>query len=198
VIDADTRGPYVVSRSGRKLYVMSPSPDDFIVDDIAYALAHINRYSGNAGLCSVGQHCLHVEDIVRRRGGDRETRLAALFHDAAEMVIGDIPSPAKRQMGCALEIIEDGILHAVYLKVGIKDPSYYITGPGLKDIKKADLCALATEVRDFRVTHWGRVPEGTESAVWNHVTPDPDTKLAPIYPPKVVEAFQEKAKELMS
>ncbi len=62
--------------SGRRLDLLDPSPLDVEIDDIAHGLARVARWNGQTvgeHPFSVAQHCVVVEDIVRRlkRGWSR-------------------------------------------------------------------------------------------------------------------------------
>lgn len=46
----------------------------------------------------VAQHSFNVANLVRLMGGDKDTILAALYHDMGEWATGDIPSPVKRSL----------------------------------------------------------------------------------------------------
>src|SRR5579885_2776377 len=86
--------------SGRRLDLIDPSPLDIEIEDIAHGLARVARWNGQTKgdhAFSVAQHCVLVESIFHHLNpkADRKARLAALLHDAAEYVIGDMISPFK-------------------------------------------------------------------------------------------------------
>src|SRR6516164_11656098 len=85
--------------SGRRLDLLSPSPLDIEIEDIAHGLARVARWNGQtagAHIFSVAQHSLLAEMIARQQLRlDDKGRLAILLHDAAEYVIGDMISPFK-------------------------------------------------------------------------------------------------------
>src|SRR6202789_2839109 len=90
--------------SGRRLYLLDPSPLDIEVADIAHGLALVARWNGQtrgAHIFSVAQHTLLVEAVMREQMPrvDIRLRLAALLHDAPEYVIGDSISPFKAVLG---------------------------------------------------------------------------------------------------
>jgi 5'-deoxynucleotidase YfbR-like HD superfamily hydrolase len=92
--------------SGRRLDLLDPSPLDIEIEDIAHGLARVARWNGQTGgahIYSVAQHCLFVEALARARLPrlDNRCRLAILFHDAPEYVIGDMISPFKAVIGDA-------------------------------------------------------------------------------------------------
>jgi hypothetical protein len=110
----------------------------------ARALSRLARWTGHTlWFLSVAQHSVIVSRLV-----DRRLAAAALLHDAAEAIIGDINTPLKRAIGehdgGFLRDLENRI-HAVILDgLGVARPT--------KDdellIKRADEDALGAEIRD--------------------------------------------------
>src|SRR3954466_14434199 len=90
--------------SGRRLDLLDPSPLDIEISDIAHGLARVARWNGQTigdHAFTVAQHSLLVDDIFCSvmPGAVPKQRLAALLHDAAEYVIGDMISPFKAVVG---------------------------------------------------------------------------------------------------
>lgn len=82
--------------SGRYVDVYRPDPATLSEPDIARALSFTCRYGGHVKrFYSVAEHALLVYDLLRWQGADDRLLLAALFHDAAEAYLGDVPSPLK-------------------------------------------------------------------------------------------------------
>jgi len=110
--------------SGRRLDLLCPDPKDIDVNDIAHGLARVARWNGQTHgthAFSVAQHSLIVEMICADQNPDwpNEWRLAALLHDAAEYVIGDLISPFKANIGESYKAIEIGLLEAIHQSVGL-------------------------------------------------------------------------------
>jgi hypothetical protein len=110
--------------SGRRLDLLDPSPLDVEIEDIAHGLARVARWNGQttgAHAFSVAQHCVLVErlavDLSPRIA--RETRLAALLHDAPEYVIGDLISPFKAAVGIDYKDLERRLLAAIHIRFGL-------------------------------------------------------------------------------
>jgi len=86
--------------SGRRLDILTPSPMDIEISDIAHGLARVARWNGQTtgryGY-SVAQHSVLVERLVQTNapGLDQKWRLACLLHDGPEYVIGDMITPFK-------------------------------------------------------------------------------------------------------
>ena len=91
------RGPYVTTYTCR-FYPMTPSPDDFTIEDVAHSLAQSARYGG-AGreFYSTAEHSVLLAWWLRENGYDAKTQLAALLHDAPEALsgMGDQQRPMK-------------------------------------------------------------------------------------------------------
>ena len=153
--------------SGRRLDLLDPSPMDIEIEDIAHGLARVARWNGQTigdHPFSVAQHSVVVEEILAHvePGIDPRWRLAALLHDAAEYVIGDMISPFKAALGLDYETFEDRLAAAIHIRFGLPRG----TPPKVKTlIKSADrACAFfeATQLAGFGVaesqTLFGRPP----------------------------------------
>jgi uncharacterized protein len=110
--------------SGRRLDLLDPSPLDIEIEDIAHGLARVARWNGQTtgehGF-SVAQHSLVVEEIAGHLEPDLAPRwrLAALLHDAAEYVIGDMISPFKAALGLDYHAFEARLESAVHVRFGL-------------------------------------------------------------------------------
>ena len=110
--------------SGRRLDLLNPSPLDIEIEDIAHGLARVARWNGQTRgdhAFSVAQHCVLVEDIAAHidPGLDRAARLAALLHDAAEYVVGDMISPFKAALGLDYKAFEKRLMAAIHMRFGL-------------------------------------------------------------------------------
>lgn len=125
-VETDVPPPRAWQRmlSGRRLDLLNPSPDDIEIEDIAHGLARVARWNGQTVgdyAFSVAQHSLLVEEIAcaGNPGWSAEWRLAALLHDAAEYVIGDLISPFKTAIGLDYKAFELRLLAAIHLRFGL-------------------------------------------------------------------------------
>jgi len=140
--------------SGRRLDLLDPSPLDIEIEDIAHGLARVARWNGQTKgehAFSVAQHCLLVERLVKdlRPSATRALRLAALLHDAAEYVIGDLISPFKAAVGLDYKAFENRLARAIHIRFGLPPES---TGEEVALIKRADQIAAffeATQLAGF-------------------------------------------------
>jgi 5'-deoxynucleotidase YfbR-like HD superfamily hydrolase len=160
--------------SGRRLDLLDPSPMDIEIEDIAHGLARVARWNGQTigehGF-SVAQHSLVVEEISAhlQPGLDARWRLAALLHDAAEYVIGDMISPFKAALGVSYKDFEHRLESAIHIRFGLPAA----TPAAIKKlIKKADrACAFfeATQLAGFSPTEsvglFGPPPPGAAVGV---------------------------------
>lgn len=110
--------------SGRRLDLLSPSPDDIAIEDIAHGLARVARWNGQTfgeHAFSVAEHTVVVETIAGslNPGWEKSWRLAALLHDAPEYVIGDLISPFKAAIGFDYKAFENRLLEAIHVRFGL-------------------------------------------------------------------------------
>ncbi len=159
--------------SGRRLDLLDPSPLDIEIDDIAHGLARVARWNGQTigdHAFSVAQHSLLVDDICLQFKPDfeRRWRLAALLHDAAEYVVGDMISPFKAALGLDYNSFEDDLMIAIHRRFDLP-PS--LPAPVKKLIKRADKASAfleATQLAGFSIEEASRFftrPKGLSGTV---------------------------------
>jgi 5'-deoxynucleotidase YfbR-like HD superfamily hydrolase len=140
--------------SGRRLDLLDPSPLDVEIEDIAHGLARVARWNGQTKgehIFSVAQHSILVERFVGelRPKGPRTLRLAALLHDAAEYVIGDLISPFKAAVGIDYKALELRLTRAIHVRFGLPPE---IAADEVALIKRADRISAffeATQLAGF-------------------------------------------------
>jgi 5'-deoxynucleotidase YfbR-like HD superfamily hydrolase len=160
--------------SGRRLDLLDPSPLDIEIEDIAHGLARVARWNGQTvgehGY-SVAQHCLLVEEIAAslRPQLPARWRLAALLHDAAEYVIGDMISPFKAALGLNYKAFEHRLEAAIHIRFGLPPA---LPGPIADLIKRADRASAyleATQLAGFSpqegLEFFGAPPAGSHAAL---------------------------------
>lgn len=132
---------YIRTYGGTKFPVY-PRAADIHLEDIAVPLSRIPRFSGNTTIpYSVAAHCLHVALLVPMR-----LRVPALFHDASEAYIQDIPSPFKHVIP-DYRVLENTIMRAVAERFHFHLPLDPL-------IKQADQAALYLERVALFDTPW--------------------------------------------
>lgn len=134
--------------SGRKIDVSNPDPNTIVIEDIAWALSRMPRFSGHSipyVPYSVAQHCIRVAEDLADSGP--RIQLLGLLHDAAEAYINDLPSPVKHipEIHTVIKKLEDNLMLAVYKAVGI-DP---MTHDEELIVKSSDKIQQAVEAYNF-------------------------------------------------
>lgn len=129
---------WIATRSGGKLDLLDPQPDQIDIKDIATALSRLPRFAGHTTeFYSVAQHSFHCSCRCD------EFPLEALMHDAHEAYMGDISRPLKQIIGPEWERIERRIQAAIDARFGLR--------PGVGVVKAAvkavDNQMLVTERR---------------------------------------------------
>ena len=110
--------------SGRKLDILSPSPFDIEIEDIALGLSRVTRWNGQTTgkyPYSVAQHSILVEELFNNEYPylNKKWNLAALLHDAPEYVIGDLITPFKYALNNSYRYVEDNLMKAIFLRFGL-------------------------------------------------------------------------------
>ena len=188
----DDAAPWVQTFSGGAVDLLTPTPDQILLVDIAHALSRIPRFNGHTGgplAWNVAQHSLLVESLLPG-DADPVTRLLAELHDAHETYVGDPVSPRKLALlrltphdcyGKAvdpLRVITDGLDKAIWAAFALPEPS----DSQRRAIAAADLLALRVE-RDALMASpprdWLPLPEPLE----------PLPELVPAMPDEAKAAF---------
>jgi len=134
-------------RSGRRLDILSPSPMDIEIGDIALGLSRVSRWNGQTvgehGY-SVAQHSIMVAELVATDNPalPQKCLLAALLHDAPEFVTSDLITPFKNAVGDAYRQLEDRVAQAVHLAFNL--PAV-LPGTWQDAINQADKMAACLE-----------------------------------------------------
>lgn len=123
-------------RSGKYIDTVSPKPETIRVEDIAWALAHTYRFRGNtAGTrpITVAQHsCAVAHGMMNATEGSKVAGMVGLLHDAAEAILGDVPTPAKRHL-YDYQRMELNLLRVIHEAIGVSAINQAIHQSLLKD-----------------------------------------------------------------
>lgn len=107
-----SQGDWIETYTGKKFFVMDPSPLDVNVDDIAHSLSMLCRYFGHVQrFFSVAEHSTvlawrvlaEINDVgskhhLRKLQDRGRMFMTALYHDATEAYTGDMARPLKINM----------------------------------------------------------------------------------------------------
>lgn len=152
------QGQWMQTFTNRQFWPMDPRADEVFLEDVAHALALMNRFAGHTRVpYSVGEHSLRVSDEVFIRTGDMLLALCGLLHDGSEAYCVDVPTPLKPYLTGYKEI-EAKVMEAIRERFNL--PSEFWHHP---EVKRADRVLLLTEARDLL----GRPP-----AAWGEGDPD--------------------------
>ena len=181
--------------SGRKLDILSPSPLDIEIEDIALGLSRVTRWNGQTigvHAYSVAQHSILVEELFTFKYPSLKNkwRLAALLHDSPEYVIGDLITPFKYALNNSYREVEENLMEAIYIRFGL--PAKIPKSIELK-IKKIDK-ALAW----YEAISVGGYTE--EEAMQILKKPDlkyTNQKIVPLSPNNVAEKFLKKFNQIL-
>lgn len=135
----------IFTSSGKLVDPFTMGAADVNVRDIAHALSNIARWNGHTLFhISVAQHSVLTSQLAKDVfDADVITQQAALFHDAAEYLLCDLPSPLKAHPTFAgYCTLHDRVRDVVFEAIGIGEYS-------AETVHAADRMAMALEVRDL-------------------------------------------------
>lgn len=141
----------MATRSGLTFDLLTPEPNMVRIEDVAWHLSRINRWTGAARReISVAEHALLVVEILERDFGTRDPMLlhAALHHDSDEAYTGDLSGPMKtmlRALGVSFNDCTAHIKRAVQQHFGVAAVDAW----QIDLIKAADVLSRHTEFRDL-------------------------------------------------
>lgn len=81
----------IKTRSGIYIDLLDPDPKHIIIEDIAFALSNICRFTGHCNFYSVAEHSINVCNNL-----EEEYKFCGLMHDATEAYLSDISTPLKQ------------------------------------------------------------------------------------------------------
>ncbi len=189
--------PYIVTSSGAEIDLLDPDPTSITLEDIAYSLARICRFTGHIrrGIelpYSVAQHSVLVARYLENQGHGRLVQACGLMHDAHEAYVGDVASPIKKAIRSLHEDEERNVIgyHGSPKEAANATPTpgpwaalealhasavrrrFCLPANLPHAVHAADLALLAVERRDLMVTPAGASEHGwpTPPAGWEKHT----------------------------
>ncbi len=148
--------------TGKLVDLLNPDPNQICIEDIAWALSRMPRFTGHSISripYSVAQHSVFVATRVAQFTNDNQLILKALLHDASEIYTSDIPSPVKKLPGFypILRELEARIYEAMFIAFNIS----HVTEEEKKIIKEADMYSQKLEAHAYMVSrglNWDNLP----------------------------------------
>ena len=171
--------------SGRRLDLLDPTPVDVEIEDIAHGLSRVARWNGQTSghwAYSVAQHSLLVEAIAGHQGLAGNWKLAALLHDAAEYVVGDLVTPFKAAVGLDYKELENRLQATIRIRFGLPATLPDRVASAIKRADRAAAWLEASHLAGFGETetnrYFGKPPTLPQSLVKEYLTPwpPPDAK----------------------
>jgi uncharacterized protein len=174
--------------SGRRLDLLDPSPLDIEIEDIAHGLARVARWNGQTmgdHAFSVAQHCVLVTQLFSHsnKTASRLDMLAALLHDAAEYVVGDMISPFKAALGMDYKAFERRLQAAIHVRFGLPPALSDVLSFDIKQADKTSAYLEATQLAGFSQEEGRRFfgqPKGLTGF---------DSRLTPLSTPEAGSAY---------
>ena len=144
--------PWILTHTGKRVNLQNPRAEDVCLEDITYALARLNRFTGHADPSwSVGQHSLFCAELARLQGGSLELQRSCLIHDFAEAYLGDVSSPLKKCISGYYDLEVQhfaAICKALWLEVELE-----WLQPRSGKVHEIDQRAFEVEVQTFMPPH---------------------------------------------
>lgn len=167
----------LLTYSGRTVDLAKPDFSRFEIEDIARPLAYQCRFVGNTiAYYSVAQHCVLASHLAHP-----DLAYDALMHDCEEAFTGDWPTPWKVLIGrAAIQAAIAPLKTALAKRFGFAHPEP-------REVKIADLRALATELRDLCAPH---------RLNWRDLPPPATEIIAPLEPEAAKKAFLDRYEAL--
>jgi 5'-deoxynucleotidase YfbR-like HD superfamily hydrolase len=181
--------------SGRRLDLLDPSPLDVEIEDIAHGLSRVARWNGQTQgdqPYSVAEHSLLVDRLVikLKESTPIKWRLAALLHDAAEYVIGDMISPFKAVIGVEYQSVESRLQRAIHVRFGLPAE---LPADIKRLIKRADRISAYLEA-----TQLAGFSEAEARRIFGRSKVDTGIRLAPCSPDEAKHQYLERFSQLFS
>jgi hypothetical protein len=176
LLDKPSGRTSIITASGYVLDLANPNAAGLPAEDIARALAYQPRWCGaTRQFYSVAEHCVMVSRLV-----PEAFAYDGLWHDCSEAFTGDWPTPLKAHLG------RDEIRRKLAPIEAALEERFGFRGH-LAAVKKADLIAMATELRDLLPPAW---------MDWGHLPSPHEDVICPVGPEGAFKLFMARHEEL--
>ncbi|MBD9511547.1 hypothetical protein IB265_32855 [Ensifer sp. ENS10] len=147
-----SRGPYMHSSNGRKIWPFDPRPEEIDIEVVAHHLACNNRWNGATQhkkfksriSFSVAEHSVLCAKFMVEHLKRPDLELETLLHDAPEYLLSDMIRPIKHkpEVYAVYKPLEDRAEWAVAQRFGLIFPLP-------KEVKIADEAVCAAEAQQI-------------------------------------------------
>lgn len=188
---------WIRTATGGVFDVVTPKPADVRIEDIAWSLSKLCRFTGQYRsdlIYSVAEHCLRVsfraeelvpiQELRAERAHVRHVARWGLLHDAAEAYVADLNSPTKHAPGV------EGYREIEARVMAVIRERFELPGEQPPEVDQADNELYWTERRDLH----GRSEE--EETTKTFVAPLEHVRVACWSPGKVRRLFLKRFAEL--
>ncbi len=150
--------------TGKLIDLQNPLPENICIEDIAWSLSRIPRFTGHSISVtpySVAQHCLFVAELIEKwHPLNTQLVLKGLLHDAAECYTNDISGPMKKipEIRPYIKKVEHALDTAIFAAFNVSE----ITPEEEAIIKEADNYAQRLEGHAFMQSRgllWTGLPD---------------------------------------
>ena len=140
-----SRGGWLQTYTGRRMFPYDPKVAEIVVEDVARALSLANRFAGHTLVAySMAQH----DCLVADRCPDRY-KLLGLLHNAAKAYIGTLPAPVENDSSMGdYRLLEARVQSVIYKAFSVELPGHVANGMP-PEVAYIDARMLATEARDL-------------------------------------------------
>jgi hypothetical protein len=115
------KGDWCQTWTGRQFWPLDPRPADFHILDIAAGMRNARYGAQSVGVQTIGEHCVLMWLVARKRQFAPRIRRAVLMHDATEFILNDMLTPIKRFLP-DYKAIEDRMAHALAVRFDFDHP----------------------------------------------------------------------------
>lgn len=175
--------PWVQTRHGHAVDLLTPTANQIDVRDIAWSLARLNRYNGHTVTpLSVADHSVALAMYFIHNGYGTRAAMWALLHDAHEAYMGDLAAPlyaalspsARAELKAIAFLLDEAILDRLWPRgVGWARP----TEAERKLVSEADHRIVINERLVAFEAHEVTIPRPWSDSPWGPLFPMPERSL---------------------
>jgi 5'-deoxynucleotidase YfbR-like HD superfamily hydrolase len=173
----NSKDAWIQTFTGKKVHPLHLRLSEVDINDIAHSLSLRPRFAGHSCTYNVADHSIRVAELL-----PQPLKIYGLLHDAAEYLMGDVPSPMKpfyyikktKYNGddeyIPYSTVEKEVLGTIHASLDLDPPDE----AAVKAIKVCDVILLVTEARDLMSPlhpEWFHRPENGFSVLAEKIVP---------------------------